>query len=118
MREPTWHAPRCLRLASPRVNLYVFGPDCPETIRHRLFRDWRPEHPDDRERYVRAKRAAIPGSGTVGEYNLRKQAVIRDIYDRVTREGMFVAMVETDAGPCAPGARGHPLATQPQRFCC
>lgn len=85
VREPTWHAHRCLRLASPRVNLHVFGPNCPETIRHRLFRDWLREHPDDRERYARAKRAAIPGSDTVEEYNLRKQSVIREIYDRVFR---------------------------------
>lgn len=85
VREPTWHAHRCLRLATPRVNLHVFGPNCPETIRHRLFRDWLREHPDDRERYARAKRAAIPGSGTVEEYNLRKQAVIREIYDRAFR---------------------------------
>ena len=40
VREPSWHQHRCLQLASPRVNLHVFGPDCPEAIRHRMFRDW------------------------------------------------------------------------------
>ena len=32
-----------------------------------------------------AKHAAIPGGGTVMDYNFRKQQVIRDIYDRIFR---------------------------------
>ena len=47
IREPSWHEHRCLQLFSPRVNLHVFGPDCPELVRHRLFRDWLREHPED-----------------------------------------------------------------------
>jgi GrpB-like predicted nucleotidyltransferase (UPF0157 family) len=85
IREPSFHEHRCLRLAEPRVNLHVFGPDCPETIRHRMFRDWLRTHDDDRQRYEDAKRAAIPGGGTVMDYNGRKQQVIRDIYDRLFR---------------------------------
>ncbi|GHE77510.1 hypothetical protein GCM10017786_03710 [Amycolatopsis deserti] len=38
-----------------------FGPDCPEAIRHRLF------------------------GGTVMDYNARKEATIRAIYDRLFR---------------------------------
>ena len=85
IREPSWHEHRCLRLGAPRVNLHVFGPDCPETIRHRMFRDWLREHGDDRVRYELAKRAAIPGGGHVTDYNARKQEVIREIYDRLFR---------------------------------
>jgi GrpB-like predicted nucleotidyltransferase (UPF0157 family) len=85
VREPHWHEHRCLRLADPRANLHVFGPDCPETIRLRMFRDWLRTHPEDRDRYAAAKRAAIPGGGTVMDYNGRKQAVIREIYDRLFR---------------------------------
>jgi GrpB-like predicted nucleotidyltransferase (UPF0157 family) len=85
VREPSFHQHRCLRLATPRANLHVVGPDCPESIRHRMFRDWLRTHPDDRERYAEAKRAAIPGGGTVMDYNARKQSVIRDIYDRLFR---------------------------------
>jgi GrpB-like predicted nucleotidyltransferase (UPF0157 family) len=85
VREPSFHEHRCLRLAEPRVNLHVFGPDCSETIRHRMFRDWLRTHPEDRERYETAKRAAIPGGGDVMAYNARKQQVIRDIYDRLFR---------------------------------
>ncbi|MEV2226748.1 GrpB family protein [Nocardia vinacea] len=40
VREPSFHEHRCLRLAVPRVNLHVFAPDCAETIRLRMFRDW------------------------------------------------------------------------------
>lgn len=85
VRERSWHQHRCLRLAEPRVNLHVFGPDCPEVTRHRLFRDWLRTHPDDRHRYAAAKRAAIPGGGHVMDYNARKQDVVREIYDRLFR---------------------------------
>jgi GrpB-like predicted nucleotidyltransferase (UPF0157 family) len=85
VREPSFHEHRCLRFAEPRVNLHVFGPDSPEAIRHRMFRDWLRAHPEDRERYENAKRAAIPGGGNVMDYNARKQAVIREIYDRLFR---------------------------------
>jgi GrpB-like predicted nucleotidyltransferase (UPF0157 family) len=85
VREPGWHEHRALRRAVPRVNLHVFGPDCPEVIRHRMFRDWLRTHADDRALYADAKRAATPGGGTVMDYNRRKEAVIREIYDRLFR---------------------------------
>lgn len=86
IREPSWHEHRCLtRSLPPRSNLHVFGPDCPELIRHRMFRDWLISHEDDRELYEAAKRAAVRGGGTVMDYNGRKQDVIRDIYDRAFR---------------------------------
>lgn len=85
VREPSWHQHRCLRLTRPRANLHVFGPDCPEVIRHRMFRDWLRTHPEDRALYERAKRSAIPGGGHVMDYNARKQPVVREIYDRLFR---------------------------------
>ena len=86
VREPSWHEHRSLsRRSDPRANLHVFGPDCPETIRLRMFRDWLRAHPDDRRRYEDAKRAAVPGGGNVNDYNTRKQDAIRDIYDRLFR---------------------------------
>jgi GrpB-like predicted nucleotidyltransferase (UPF0157 family) len=85
IREPSWHEHRCLKLADPKVNLHVFGPDCPETIRLRMFRDWLRAHPEDRELYEGAKKAAIPGGGHVMDYNRRKQDVIREIYDHLFR---------------------------------
>ncbi|GAB2480698.1 GrpB family protein [Jatrophihabitans fulvus] len=85
VREPSWHQHRCLNRREPGANLHVFGPDCPETVRHRMFRDWLREHDDDRARYEQAKRDAIPGGGAVMDYNARKQDVIREIYDRLFR---------------------------------
>jgi len=40
---------------------------------------------EDRALYENAKLAAVPGGGTVMDYNFRKQQVIRDIYDRLFR---------------------------------
>lgn len=89
IREPSFHEHRALNLADrsvwPRVNVHVYGPDCPESIRHRMFRDWLRAHPDDRDRYARAKRDAIPGGGNVMDYNRRKQDVLLGIYDRMFR---------------------------------
>jgi GrpB-like predicted nucleotidyltransferase (UPF0157 family) len=89
IREPWWHEHRCLTLEDPRCNLHVFSPDCPETIRHVLFRDWLREHPDDLEAYRNAKLGAAKRTNAAGEhvmdYNARKQPVIRAIYDRAFR---------------------------------
>lgn len=84
VREPSWHQHRCLRLDEPRANLHVFAPDCPETIRMLMFRDWLRTHPDDRELYERAKRSAL-GGDLVPAYNRRKEPVVREIYDRIFR---------------------------------
>ena len=89
IREPWWHEHRCLALEEPRCNVHVFSPDCPESIRLRLFRDWLREHPDDLALYRDAKLGAAEESNTAGEhvmeYNARKEPVIREIYDRAFR---------------------------------
>ncbi len=89
IREPWWHEHRCLTFEDPRCNLHVFSPDCPETIRHVLFRDWLRAHPDDLEAYRNAKLGAAQAANAAGEhvmdYNARKQPVIRAIYDRAFR---------------------------------
>ena len=90
VREPSFHEHRCLRLANPRANLHVFGPDCPENIRQRMFRDWLRAHPEDRALYEAAKLAAVPGGGNVMDYNARKQKVIREIYDRIFRAAEMI----------------------------
>ena len=89
IREPSWHEHRCLVGDDPRSNLHVWSPDSPEAIRHRMFRDWLRDHPDDRDRYAEAKRASAAASNadreSMMDYNLRKQPVIRDILDRMFR---------------------------------
>ncbi|GAA3851034.1 GrpB family protein [Brevibacterium ammoniilyticum] len=94
IREPGWYEHRVFRhqdtdgtQRTPLSNLHVFGPHCPEFVRHRLFRDWLTATPDDRRLYEDAKRRAAEESSDAGEttmdYNARKQSVIRDIYRRL-----------------------------------
>jgi GrpB-like predicted nucleotidyltransferase (UPF0157 family) len=89
IREPRWHQHRCLRLAHPPCNLHVFGADCPELVRHRMFREWLIAHPEDRELYCRAKLAAArvttDRGGIVMDYNQHKEPVIWEIYERMFR---------------------------------
>jgi GrpB-like predicted nucleotidyltransferase (UPF0157 family) len=91
IREPWWHEHRLLTYDDPVTHLHVFGTDCPEVLRHRMFRDWLVAHEDDRARYADAKRAAAremnarPTGGTGMDYNRHKEPVVRDIYDRMFR---------------------------------
>jgi GrpB-like predicted nucleotidyltransferase (UPF0157 family) len=91
IREPWWHEHRLVKGSDPIAHVHIFGPDCPEVIRHRMFRDWLVEHEDDRQRYADAKRAAAaemnarPGGGTGMDYNRHKEPVVRAIYDRMFR---------------------------------
>jgi GrpB-like predicted nucleotidyltransferase (UPF0157 family) len=91
IREPWWHEHRLVRGVEPLAHVHVFGPDCPEVVRHLMFRDWLVGHPGDRQRYADAKRAAAvemnarPGGGTGMDYNRHKQPVVRDLYDRMFR---------------------------------
>jgi GrpB-like predicted nucleotidyltransferase (UPF0157 family) len=83
VRERSWYQHRMLRHAAPRINLHIFGRNCPEHLRHLLFRDWLRKHPEDRDYYSRAKRDAKIGALNVQDYNQRKQAVILDIYRKI-----------------------------------
>lgn len=96
LTEPDWHRHRLFKmLTEPRVHVHVFGPDCPELVRHQMFRDWLTDHTDDRDLYAAAKRSALahvdtPGSdhGALGfgmRYNAAKEPVVREIYDRMFR---------------------------------
>ncbi len=91
VREPWWHQHRLvmLRQSERTAHVHIFGPDCPEVIRHVMFRDWLRTHPDDCELYANAKRSAAGATnaevGTGMDYNRRKECVVRDIYDRMFR---------------------------------
>lgn len=97
LTQPDWHEHRLLKLLDePRVHLHVFGPHCPEPVRHQMFRDWLVAHPEDRQRYAAAKREAADQMAATGQdngalgfgmrYNRVKEPVVRDIYER-----MFIA---------------------------
>jgi GrpB-like predicted nucleotidyltransferase (UPF0157 family) len=115
IREPWWYRHRALRLDQPRCNLHVFGPDSPELLRHRIFRDWLRGNAEDRERYAAVKRLAASESNAAEEhvmqYNARKQQVIREIYRRAD-------------DPCvrwkcrSPSRRIAPMSGSVRRGCC
>jgi GrpB-like predicted nucleotidyltransferase (UPF0157 family) len=83
IRERSWYQHRMLQHDRPRINLHVFGPNCAEHARHVLFRDWLRGHPEDCARYTRAKDQARIGAIDVGDYNRKKEPVVRDIYLRI-----------------------------------
>lgn len=96
LTEPDWHQHRLLKqLSEPRVHLHVFGPGCPEVVRHQMFRDWLVAHPEDRQRYATAKRAAAAEMTATGDdhgalgfgmrYNRIKGPVVHEIYQRMFR---------------------------------
>ena len=86
VREPWWYGHRLLRHREPACNLHVWSPDCPETTRHLIFRDWLRANPEECDLYLGAKRAAsqqaAAAAANVEAYNAHKQAVIRQIYGR------------------------------------
>lgn len=99
VRERSWYGHRMLRHDSPEVNLHVFGPDCPEHIRHLMFRDWLREHPQDRQRYAQAKDTAKVGADNVPAYNQRKESVVRDVYAKIFASlGWLQAARESHSG--------------------
>lgn len=94
-REPDWHQHRYFvdegdRPGSYAINLHVFGRDCPEVERHRIFREWLLKTPDDLELYVKVKRECAAASEAAGEtmmeYTRRKETTIREILDRAFRD--------------------------------
>ena len=87
-REPTWHQHRFFvdegdRPGAFPINLHVFGPDCPEVERHRIFRDWLVKSPGDLQMYASVKRECAAASEAAGEsmqeYTLRKEKIISEI---------------------------------------
>lgn len=85
--EPQWHEHRFLVEYEPMANIHVFGEGCVELLRHRLFRDWIIDHPDDKALYEKAKRDAADATLQAGErmyqYNCRKEVIIRQILRRM-----------------------------------
>jgi GrpB-like predicted nucleotidyltransferase (UPF0157 family) len=86
VREPWWHGHRLLRGTGPLCHVHVFGPESPELVRHRIFRDWLHSNAADRDLYATGKRQAAAAAAAAGEhsmqYNARKQQLVREIYHR------------------------------------
>ncbi|KAG5951185.1 hypothetical protein E4U53_003596 [Claviceps sorghi] len=92
--EPAWHHHHFFVCYEPMTNLHVFSEGCPELVRHLMFREYISSHDEERALYAAAKReasAAATGAGETGmQYNLRKEATIRAILQRMWREAGFV----------------------------
>lgn len=87
VREPDWHQHRLLRGTDREVNLHVFGPGCPEVARMLAFRDWLRAHPEDLDRYERAKRdLATRTWAYVQDYADAKSQVVEEILAKARRE--------------------------------
>ena len=80
IREPNWHEHRMFKGPDTNINLHVFSPDCPEVVRHRVFRDWLRVHADDRERYAAVKRELAGRTDDIRAYSEAKNDVIDEIY--------------------------------------
>ncbi len=83
IREPSWYQHRMLKLSNPMVNLHVFGKNCPEHWRHLLFKQWLTTHPDDLANYATIKQFAKHNVKTTQDYNLKKQSLVRAIYQKI-----------------------------------
>ncbi|KAJ5185795.1 hypothetical protein N7491_006334 [Penicillium cf. griseofulvum] len=97
IREPRWHQHRFFVENWPKayhVNLHVWGPDSPEVIRHRIFRDWLLKTPADLELYAKVKREAAKQTAVAGDsmvdYNQRKDKTIHNILERAFRDLGYV----------------------------
>ncbi|PYH88376.1 UPF0157-domain-containing protein [Aspergillus ellipticus CBS 707.79] len=93
LREPQWHQHRFFaenRPTAAHVNLHVWGPDSPEVVRHRIFRDWLLKTPADLDLYAGVKREAAEQTARAGDsmvdYNQRKEKTIQEILDRAFRD--------------------------------
>lgn len=93
-REPGWHQHRFFvdegdRPGTHAINLHVFGPDCAEVERHRIFREWLLTSPNDLQLYARVKRECASDSENAGEsmqeYTVRKSKIVQEILDRAFR---------------------------------
>ena len=95
-REPAWHQHRFFVDEGDRgpdtypINLHVFGPECPEVEKHRIFRERLLSSPEDLQLYARVKRecaaASEAGGESMQEYSLRKSEVVREIMNKAFRE--------------------------------
>ena len=83
IREPDWHEHRVFKGPDIDLNLHVLTTGCSEIQRMLAFRDWLRVHPDERERYLQAKRTLAARSWTyTQEYADAKGEVVEQILAR------------------------------------
>ncbi|KAF4967393.1 hypothetical protein FSARC_5051 [Fusarium sarcochroum] len=101
IREPAWHEHRFFCDYEPvPTNLHVWGPDCPEAERHKIFTDWLRRNENDRKLYEDIKREAAKLSVEKGEgmnqYTTRKDNVIHGILQRAFKDLGYIESARDD----------------------
>jgi GrpB-like predicted nucleotidyltransferase (UPF0157 family) len=96
LREPHWHDHRFFYAYEPyAVNLHVWGPECPEVIRHQIFRQRLLDCPEDMAEYLKAKEMAASQIGESGgnmqDYNWLKEDTIRKILRNAFRRLGYIS---------------------------
>jgi GrpB-like predicted nucleotidyltransferase (UPF0157 family) len=96
LREPHWHNHRFFYSYKPyAVNLHVWGPECPEAIRHQIFRQRLLDCPEDMAEYLKAKEMAASQIGQSGgnmqDYNWLKEDTIRKILRNAFRDLGYIS---------------------------
>ena len=87
-REPDWYEHRVLKGVDPAVNLHVFSPNCEETERMLLMRDWLRAHDDERDLYERTKRELAQRDWKyMQNYADAKTTVVEEILARAREAG-------------------------------
>ena len=85
-RDPAWFGHRLFKDGSPRVNVHVFGPRCPEVDRMLAFRDHLRRDASDRELYESTKRELAGRAWVlVQDYADAKSPVVTQIMTRALR---------------------------------
>jgi GrpB-like predicted nucleotidyltransferase (UPF0157 family) len=85
IREPEWFEHRLFKRTEPTVNLHVFSAGCDETDNMLLFRDWLRSNAEDRDLYLRTKRAlAARRWKYVQQYADSKTAAVDEILARAS----------------------------------
>ncbi|KAG9692439.1 UPF0157-domain-containing protein, partial [Aureobasidium melanogenum] len=96
LREPHWHEHRFFYTYQPyAVNLHVWSPDCPEVLRHQIFRQRLLDCPEDMALYLKAKELAASQirehGGDMAQYNLLKEDTIRQILRNAFKDLGYIA---------------------------
>jgi GrpB-like predicted nucleotidyltransferase (UPF0157 family) len=85
-RQPDWFEHRMFKGPEADINLHVFSAGEAEIERMVLFRDWLRSHDDDRDAYLRVKRALAQRSWRyVQHYADSKSAIVQEIMARARR---------------------------------
>ncbi|MFW6599556.1 GrpB family protein [Propionibacteriaceae bacterium Y2011] len=96
-RQPGDHLVRVRQRGNVRTHIaHFFAAADWDACHQRMFRDWLREHPDDRDRYAAAKRAASAVAGP--DYTRTKAPVVLEIVNRARAARGLGPLADLDSG--------------------